>query len=365
MTIYPENGTFNGITAGIDKELDWSGLDWKVRCLFLMPFVAVIALHLLLVPTTHMEGPVLLLPMIRKVRRRYALPPRYRRNNQQDLAPHNYRMWRPSMLLLYFACFFHTPTAPTTRVPTHYYHAPVPSTSVISPHNTHYNNKWVLQCGDVHPNPGHRRIYQLRRGCRLVLGPPVPLLDIEEYAQHLVVSANRQYDSLDDVTTTQDRDMKLATWNIQGAQGSVTLPRWASVLHLIKQCRIDLCGIQEYNPCFPLPEAAATALNNDYKCYAAPGNEPRVAFLIRNNVVTHVLETLYSPNRLAGAIRLQLPNSPRRTIGCVYSKFSRQDKHEVDLFLQSLQPYNIIMAEWGTTMTTYGRRTRHALGNKT
>ena len=86
----------------------------KVRCLFLMPFVAVIAHDLLLVPTTHMEGPVLLLPMIRKMCRCYTLPPRYRRNNQQDPAPHNYRMGRPCILLLHFACFFHTPTAPST-----------------------------------------------------------------------------------------------------------------------------------------------------------------------------------------------------------------------------------------------------------
>ena len=135
-----------------------------------------------------------------------------------------------------------------------------------------YNNIWVLQCGDVHPNPGHRRIYQLRRNCRLVPGPPVPLLDIEEYAQHLVVNTNRRYDSLDNTTNAQDQDMKLATWNIQGAQGSITLQRWASVLHLISQCRIDLCGIQEYHPCLPKPEAATTVLNNDYKCYAAPGN---------------------------------------------------------------------------------------------
>ena len=54
-----------------------------------MPFIAVMALHLLLVPTTHMEGPVLLLPLIRRVRRRYTLPLRYRHNNKQDLAPHN------------------------------------------------------------------------------------------------------------------------------------------------------------------------------------------------------------------------------------------------------------------------------------
>ena len=50
----------------------------KVRCLFLMPFIAIMALHLLLVPTTHTEAPVLLLPMIRRVRRRYTLPLRHR-----------------------------------------------------------------------------------------------------------------------------------------------------------------------------------------------------------------------------------------------------------------------------------------------
>ena len=200
-----------------------------------MPFIAVLALHLLLVPITYMEGPILLLPMIRRVRRRYTLPPRYRHHNKQDPAPHNYRVWRPCMLLLYIACFFDTPTAPSTGIPARYYHAPVPSTTVISPHNTRYNNKWVLQCGDVHPNPGHRRIYQLRRDCRHVPRPPVPLLDIEEYAQHLVVNTNRQHDGLDNVTNTQDRDMKLATWNIQGAQGSVTLQRWANVLHLMQR----------------------------------------------------------------------------------------------------------------------------------
>ena len=230
-----------------------------------MPCIAITALLLLLVPTTHTEGPVYLLPINRGVRRRYTPPLRHWHNCSRGPNLHGYLMWRPGLLLLYIACFFHTPTAPITGVPSRYYRAPVSITTVTSPHNTRYNNNWVLQCGDVHPNPGHRRIYQLRRGCRDVPGPPVPLLDIEEYVQHLVVNTNRRFGSLDDTTTAKDHDMKLATWNIQGAQGSVTLQRWASALHLISQCRIDLCGIQEYNPCFPKPEAATTALNNNYK----------------------------------------------------------------------------------------------------
>ena len=158
-----------------------------MRCLLLLPFTPALALHLLFVPGTHMEGPVHLLPMIRRMRRRYTLPPRYRHKNKQDLAPLHYQMWRPCRCLFCFACFFHTPTALNTGVPTHSYNTPLQSTSVNSPHDTRYNSKWVLQSGDVHPNSGHRRIYQLLRDYRLVPGPPVPRLDIEEYAQHLVV----------------------------------------------------------------------------------------------------------------------------------------------------------------------------------
>ena len=118
-------------------------------------------------------------------------------------------------------------------------HRPLPTRGYQPPTTTHYFKAFrstarithattasgFLQCGDVHPNPGHRRIYQLRRDCRLVSGPPVPLLDIEEYAQHLVVNTNRQYESLDNVANEQDRDMKLATWNIQGSQGTFSLQR--------------------------------------------------------------------------------------------------------------------------------------------
>ena len=161
---------------------------------------------------------------------------------------------------------------------THHYNTLPQNASVMGPYNTRYNSKWVLRCGDVHPNPGHCGIYHLRRDCRLVPRPPVLLLDKENYPQHLLVNTNRQYDNVDKAAEGHDRDMKLATWNIQGAQGTVILQRWANTLHLIQQCRIDLCGIQEYNLGFRLPEAATTPLNNDYKCYTAPGTETKDSF---------------------------------------------------------------------------------------
>ena len=249
------------------------------------------------------------------------------------------------MLLLYAAICFN-PTAPTMTTITHHYNTLPQNTSVMGPYNTRYNSKWVLRCGDLHPDPGHRGIYHLRRDCRLVPRPPVPLLNKENYPQHLLVNTNRQYDNVDKAAEGHDRDMKLATWNIQSAQGTVSLQRWANILHLIQQCRIDLCGIQEYNLGFPLPEAATTPLNNDYKCYTAPGTEPRIAFLVCNAVVPHVLETICSPNGLAGVLRLQLPNGPRRTIACVYSEFSRPDKQEVDLFLETMKPSDILMGDY-------------------
>ena len=61
--------------------------------------------------------------------------------------------------------------------------------------------------------PSWGTIYQLRRDCRLVSVPLVPLLDTEEYAQHLVVNTNRQYDNLDNAAGGQDR-------------GAISLQRW-------------------------------------------------------------------------------------------------------------------------------------------
>ena len=130
-----------------------------MRCLFLLPFIAIVALHLLLF---HMEGPIHLPPMMPRMHRRYILPHHYRRENKHDPTPHNYHMWRSCLLLLYVTLFFSTPTAPNTGVQTPYYNTLPQRTSVTSPHNTRYNSKWVLQCGNVHPIAGHRRIYQLR-----------------------------------------------------------------------------------------------------------------------------------------------------------------------------------------------------------
>ena len=109
--------------------------------------------------------------------------------------------------------------------------------------------------------------------------------------------------------------------------------------------RYSEAGIQEYNPGSPLPEAATTTLKNDYKFYVTPGTEPRIVFLVRNAMVPHVVETLYSPHGLAGALRLQLPNGPRRTIACVYSKFCQHDKQKVDPFLQTMKPFDILMGD--------------------
>ena len=96
----------------------------------------------------------------------------------------------------------------------------------------------------------------------------------------------------------------------------------------------------------PLPEAATTALQNDCKCYASPGNGPHVAFLVKNHIVPHILGVIYSPQGLAAALRFQLPHSPRRTMLYVYSKFTARDKIEVDDFIQSMEAYDIVMADF-------------------
>ena len=87
-----------------------------MRTHFLLAFVAIVALPLLLFSHKPTGGPVYLHPIMR-----YNPPHHSRCKNKQDPAFHNYGMWRPCLLLLYVACFFTTPTAPTTATQTHYY----------------------------------------------------------------------------------------------------------------------------------------------------------------------------------------------------------------------------------------------------
>ena len=89
--------------------------------------------------------------------------------------------------------------------------------------------------------------------------------------------------------------MKRATWNVSGTQGSLSLQRWANMLKLIRDSHMELTGTKVDDTGFPLPEAATIAMHNDCKCFAAPGTGPRVAFLVRSNLVPHILEVIYAP----------------------------------------------------------------------
>ena len=71
-----------------------------------------------------------------------------------------------------------------------------------------------------------------------------------------------------------------------------------------------------------------------------------MALLTKNTLVPHILEVIYSPSGRAAALRFQLPNSPQRTIVCVYSKFTSRDKTEVDHFIHPTAPHDIIMGDW-------------------
>ena len=99
--------------------------------------------------------------------------------------------------------------------------------------------------------------------------------------------------------------------------GSLSPQLWSNIIHLVSDCRIDICGIQEYDPRFPLPKAATTALHNNYKCKAAPSTGPMVALPAKDTTVPHILEVIASPRGLAAALRLQLPLGLRCTIVCV------------------------------------------------
>ena len=163
-----------------------------------------------------------------------------------------------------------------------------------------------------------------------------------------------------------------------GCKGKPQPAAVANITQVVRKCRIDLIGIHDYHLGFALLEAANIALHNDYKCYVAPGhephmaflvcnalvpfilevtgNEPRVAFLVRNALLPFILEVIYSPWGLAAAIWPQFPHIPRKTIVYVYSKFTSHNKLEVDLFIDSMQPYDILVGDytdnvWSPTVT--------------
>ena len=100
----------------------------------------------------------------------------------------------------------------------------------------------------------------------------------------------------------------------------------------------------------PRPKAATAALQNDYKCYTAPGTGPRVVFLAKNTLVLHILEVVYSLLGLAVALRLQLSHGPQCTLVYVYFKLTVRDKKEVDHFIPSMCPYDIIMGRFNNVI---------------
>ena len=126
----------------------------EVKCIFLLPFVAIVALQVLLFPNIHFGGPLCLQPIVLRAHKRHLLPNHHKHKCRQAPCPHNnHYLWRSCLLLLYAKVLFTTPLAPTTTTVTHYYYTSPHGTSVISPHNLRYNNNWVLSCGDTHqPN---------------------------------------------------------------------------------------------------------------------------------------------------------------------------------------------------------------------
>ena len=71
----------------------------------------------------------------------------------------------------------------------------------------------------------------------------VPLQHIEAYVRQLVANTRQNLSRLSHATNHHDYDMKLATWNIHGAQGKLRMQRWANITQLIRDCRIHLIGI--------------------------------------------------------------------------------------------------------------------------
>ena len=70
------------------------------------------------------------------------------------------------------------------------------------------------------------------------------------------------------------------TFNIQGA-GGMTLERWSNTLLALLPTQADIVALQEYQPLFPLPEAATADLCQTYTLLPHQVTGPSVAFLVK------------------------------------------------------------------------------------
>ena len=100
---------------------------------------------------------------------------------------------------------------------------------------------------------------------------------------------------------------------------------------------LDIIALQEFQPLFPLPEAAATALTTAYTLIPHQVDGPGVAFLLKNSVSPQWADT--KKDRLGHALTITL-NSGSHTLHAtnVYSKFSHRGKEYIDKFLTECPP---------------------------
>ena len=67
-------------------------------------------------------------------------------------------------------------------------------------------------------------MHHLNQHSRAVHGPPIPLDDLAAYADQLVTNTQRNLSHLNNlITQEKDTLMRIATWNEQGAQGTLSL----------------------------------------------------------------------------------------------------------------------------------------------
>ena len=141
-------------------------------------FIVVTSLLLLLEPTIPVEGYRYLCSYGRQTRRRYThrnwcpYTPRKLHVPKINMPPS--LKWWAVFLLAYTAMCLTTPTTSASPIIHQCHFAPPIGYTPLSPYNHRYTTSWVLMCGDVHPNPGQRRIHILnnRTRCLCATSPP-------------------------------------------------------------------------------------------------------------------------------------------------------------------------------------------------